>query len=159
MRWKVSDYALAEVPQWAVRSICFFVFAEFSRAESPEGGGACPWQPPLQFQSTPGTALLVPGSRVNRKLQIRNAPQRWQRPESSLRRSDDKKMSHWPVQNVERPSPKPTNSAPNVAPLVPKLGWAPAPLNFCQSCGTPFTIRLQLPCLRLPPHSSSVTTV
>jgi hypothetical protein len=40
-----------------------------------------------------------------------------------------------------------------------ELGWAPAPTNFCQSCGTPFAIRLQLRCLRLPPHSSYNITV
>ena|SRR5215469_16117686 len=39
----------------AVRSIsfCFLMFGGFSRAESPEAGGACPWQPPVEFQCTP----------------------------------------------------------------------------------------------------------
>ena len=31
----------------------FFVFAGFSRAESPAGGEACPWQPPVEFKCTP----------------------------------------------------------------------------------------------------------
>jgi len=57
--WTASYYALAAVLSWAVRSIYFFVFAGFSRAESPEGGGACPWQPPVEFQCTPAAALLV----------------------------------------------------------------------------------------------------
>src|SRR5215469_8006782 len=30
-----------------------FLFGGFSRAESPEAGGACPWQPPVEFQCTP----------------------------------------------------------------------------------------------------------
>jgi hypothetical protein len=53
LRWKVSYYALAEVPQWAVRSICLFVFAGFSRAESPEGGGFFHGNLPYSFSLLP----------------------------------------------------------------------------------------------------------
>src|SRR5262245_39062185 len=44
-------HALAAVPSCVVGSIYFFVSAGFSRAESPAGGEACPWQPPVEFQS------------------------------------------------------------------------------------------------------------
>jgi hypothetical protein len=39
-------------------SIYFFASAVSSRAESPEGGGAYPWQPPAGFQCTPGSAAF-----------------------------------------------------------------------------------------------------
>jgi hypothetical protein len=47
-----------------VRSIWLFVFAAFSKSESLAGGGACPRQPPLEFQCTPDVALRV-DSRIN----------------------------------------------------------------------------------------------
>src|SRR5437763_694441 len=52
----------------AVRSIyfCFFVFAGFSRAESPEAGEACPWQPPMEFQCTPAAGSTQSGRLVGR---------------------------------------------------------------------------------------------